>query len=941
VSPARDAIIEIAIAKMRGPEIIAEYQSYLNPGVPIPREITELTGISDADVADAPSFSEVAADILEFIGDCDILAHNAAFDKGFVEAALAQATVGDLFSGGVRPSLPGAWIDSIVFLRLGLPLLKSFKLEDMMRAFSPDDYAQAHRALADVRGLCSMWRIALVGMSKLDKSVLRSLPGMFKTAPEQRWIATVADLYAGSTGSTTLRLKALRQTSIKGQPAEDLLDARTKAEVRLPSVEAIEQDLSEAGLAGHMYASFESRPEQLQMAVAIRDSFEGRKHLAVEAGTGVGKSLAYLVCLARLALENQLNVGVATKTNALTDQLIGKELPLLAAQLPGLRYAALKGYSHYPCLRKVNALLQDPDDDFVRRNKLALAQLLCWISQTSWAELSSANLPLNYTDKRVCAASSADCMRRRCTYYHQCYVHGARKIAKSAHIVVTNHSLLFRNSAAEGKILPPIRYWAVDEAHNLEAEARKQLSLSFDERELGLALRQLAGSRGLVKRLLLEAPSHMSAAELQKHEETAGEIQKLLQSMDTLSDNFFAYAQDLDGHKSLKENSPYASSYQAGTAAKTHWIGPELRESSAWGALCSVGTNLLQELQALIGLCKDQLRSYADSSDEKTPPAELSDLAGVVAILGDLAQALTLAINEPEENFVYSLYLSRAYQGKRTAAFEIAQLEVGEKVADELLDRAESVIFTSATLAVGQSFSRFSSGVGLDTLEPEIWSTLQLQSSYDLESLMRIFVPTDMPAPPERGWSSQLISLLRQVHLASKGGVLTLFTSRRDLLNCRDVLQDDLRPEGIDVLAQDGMLTMRVLQERFIADYQASLLATKSFWEGFDASGDTLRCIVIPKLPFGSPNTPLARERNHVYGRGAWARYDLPEAILELKQAVGRLVRSSTDSGVVVLADSRVLTKNYGSRVLDALPVSAMAMSTADIVKEIEVFNGS
>ncbi|MCL2871238.1 MAG: exonuclease domain-containing protein [Coriobacteriia bacterium] len=921
ISPVYETIIEVAIARMRGPEIIDEYNTYVNPGKPISREITELTNISDADVADAPFIDEVAAEIREFIGESDILAHNAAFDKSFIESALRLA--------GCDP-LPGQWLDSLVFLRCGLPLLRSFKLEDLMRAYCPEEYAKAHRAIADVRGLCHLWRVALVGLSSLDSSVLRALPGLLKDMPEHAWITQVAELYAE--GKTPLRLKTLRQQKIKESTSEDLLDARVKGGISSVPAEVTKEDLTESGLAGKMYCTFESRPEQIHMAASIRDSFEQRRHLVVEVGTGVGKSLAYLVCLARLAVENDITAGVATKTNALTDQLMGKELPLLAEALAEegihLRYAALKGYSHYPCLRKIGSTLSEKSD----RNRLAVAQLVAWVSQTAWGELSGANLPLPYREKQHYAASSADCLRRRCSYYYQCYVHGARRTAKSAHIVVTNHSLLFRNSGTEGRILPPIRYWAIDEAHNLEAEARKQLSRSFDERDLDAAVKLISGSRGLPKRLLASAGKYMDKGGIEKVATAVDELQKQLQQLQILSGNFFAFAHDLDNHESLQQNSAYGAS----AAARTHWIGPELRDSAAWGTLSNVGMNLSAQLQACLEAGKGCVSAYSTQLMEETPPTELSDFAGVLAMLAAYEETLTTAISEPEENLVYALCLSREYQGKRTAAIEVSQLEVGEKIVSELLEQTDSVIFASATLAVGTSFDRFVSGVGLNLLEPgEKWQTLQLISSYDLPNLMRIFVPADMPEPREQVWTKQFRDFLKEVHLRSRGGVLTLFTSRRDLLNCRDVLQDDLKPRGIPILAQDGMLTMRVLQERFIADPQASLLATKSFWEGFDASGDTLRCIVIPKLPFGRPDTPLSRERNRVYGRGAWARFDLPEAILELKQAVGRLVRTSTDSGIVILSDTRVLSKGYGRRILDALPVSAEIYTMSEILEHI------
>ena len=981
ISAIYERIIEIGIARMRGPEIIAQYNTYINPGKSIPRTITELTGITNADIADAPTFEEVAADILDFIGDCDIIAHNANFDQGFVQVALARA--GEQTGG---KTLTGKWLDSLTFVRLGMPRLQSFKLEDMMRAYCPQQYAQAHRAIADVLGLCHIWRMSLVGISKLERDVLRALPGMLKGAPEHDWIARVAQLYAGDVGSGAVRLKNLRYRLIKGNMPETLEDARLMPSLNTPAEDTVTADLSESGLAGHMYENFEARDEQSHMATAIARGFSDKTHLAVEAGTGVGKSLAYLVPLARLAIENNISVGVATKTNALTDQLMRKELPLLAKALaeqdqqpkgqaklegqsgsqtneqqdlaqttsqdrsadqsadqPPLRFAALKGYSHYPCLRKISSFLNSEltaDADAGAGDKkgstqfaLATAQLIAWISQTAWGELSSINLPLAYRDRKHFAANSADCLRRRCTYFHQCYIQGARRRAKGSHIVVTNHSLLFRNSAADGNILPPIRYWAVDEAHGLEAEARKQLAISFDQNELDALLKQMSGSRGLPRRAAKVISGQLEKSASKELSDHADKLQLEIKELTTLTESFFAFILDLDSHESVQESTGFA---RHENMPKTHWIGPQMRDSAAWGMMTAVGTNVLQQLKKTLSSAKAFAEICAEKSADQQPSTELGDLLGAIGTMGEYVHALDLVLAEPEENAVYSLYIGRPYQGVRKAALEIAQLEVGEQIASEFLEQSDSVIFASATLAVGDSFKRFTTGVGLGDLPDDKWKTLQLASSYDLPNLMRILVPADLPEPRAHNWSDQFIDFLLQVHQRTQGGVLTLYTSRRDLIAARDILQDDLRPQGIDVLAQDGMLSVRVLQERFIADRNASLLATKSFWEGFDASGDTLRCIVIPKLPFGRPDTPLARERAHVYGRSAWARFDLPETILELKQAVGRLVRTSTDSGIVILADSRVLHKNYGKRVLDSLPVAAEVFSQKELLAQMK-----
>jgi ATP-dependent DNA helicase DinG len=226
--------------------------------------------------------------------------------------------------------------------------------------------------------------------------------------------------------------------------------------------------------------------------------------------------------------------------------------------------------------------------------------------------------------------------------------------------------------------------------------------------------------------------------------------------------------------------------------------------------------------------------------------------------------------------------------------------------------------------------------VGLDRLGDERWRALRLTSSYDFERQMAVFVPTDLHEPNERGYLADLEALIERVHLAMGGSVLTLFTNRRDMEHLHAILEPRLERDGIALLCQKRGTSAKRLRDEFLADERLSLFALKSFWEGFDAKGDTLRCVIVPKLPFGRPSDPLAKERELREGRVAWRRHTLPEAVIELKQAAGRLIRSKTDTGCLVIADARLVTKPYGRDFLGALPVADIErMPSDDVVAAI------
>ncbi len=290
-------------------------------------------------------------------------------------------------------------------------------------------------------------------------------------------------------------------------------------------------------------------------------------------------------------------------------------------------------------------------------------------------------------------------------------------------------------------------------------------------------------------------------------------------------------------------------------------------------------------------------------------------------------------LNGEDEALVYSVELDRRRE-RDVEKLLAERLDVGEVLADDLYPRAHSVVFCSATIATGESFEHFAHSVGFDLLGEDAWRALRLASSYDFERQMAVFVPTDLPEPNTRGYLAALEALLERVHVAMGGSVLTLFTNRRDMEHLHAILEPRLQREGIALLCQKRGTSAKRLRDEFLADERLSLFALKSFWEGFDAKGDTLRCVVVPKLPFGRPSDPLAQERERREGRTAWRRYTLPEAVIELKQAAGRLIRSTTDTGCLLIADARVTTKPYGRDFLAALPVADIERMSSDAVVE-------
>lgn len=917
LSHRENELIEIAAARLRGREIVDRFDTFVKPSGLIPAEITELTSITNADVAHAPSAEGAVAALAEFVGGAPVIAHNAAFDRGFIEAVSGGSEVSDI------------WIDSLALSRIALPRLSSHKLASMAELFGCASVS--HRANADVEALCGVWRILLCGLDDLPLGLMRRLADMHPDVP---WsYRPIFSFLAGSHPEAVFSLVSARHDILAADSSSAAgfgarIDADELPGLNMPSREEVEACFEPDGLVNRMYPGYEPRMEQVQMAAEVRDALATSSHRVIEAGTGVGKSIAYLVPFAQAAKRNNITVGIATKSNNLADQLMYHELPRLAREIEGgLTYCALKGYDHYPCLRKLERLARasevhttrDPADTLT-----AIAVIYAYACQSPAGDLDGLGIRWRSVRKADLTTSSRECARRLCPFYpDKCMVHGSRRRAARADVVVTNHSLLFRNVAADGKILPPIRHWVVDEAHSIEGEARRQWAVTVSADESRSIFERLGGARiGSLGRITRDLAASDAATLFM------GLTAKATSSTQRAS---LAMADLFDAVRDLARSARSDSGYDTANM----WIGREVRESAAWGVFAEVANTAIDALDE----ASKNLASLVETVAEEKPEL-VADVADGQRRLKELHDGLKLVVEGTNDRYVYSCQVNRRIKaGGESLSAE--RLDIGEALAENWLPEMHTAIFASATMTVSGSFDHFTHAVGLDRLGRESFQTLHLDSSYDFERNMAVVVAGDIPDPRNRAaYLDALENLLVDVHVAMGGSTLTLFTNRRDMEELFDRVSPRLSKGGLALDCQKKNTSAKILRDRFLSDETSSLFALKAFWEGFDAAGDTLRCVVIPKLPFSSPTDPLSCERGVREDR-AWARYSLPEAVLEVKQAAGRLIRTSTDAGVLVLADSRLVTKGYGKKFLSSLPAAYQRIESSQVGRYLELWRAS
>lgn len=911
LSCAENELIEISAARLRGREVVDRFDTFVHPNGLIPPEITELTSITNADVAHAPRAEEAVAALEEFVQGCPVIAHNATFDRSFIESV----------KGGVRVS--DIWIDSLALSRIALPRLSSHKLATMAELFGCA--AVSHRASDDVEALCGVWRILLCALTDLPGGLMRLLADMH---PDVRWpYRPIFSFLAGERQGETFSLETARAQVMQADAEPDHIDADELPGLTMPRRDEIELRYAPGGLVNDMYASYEPRAEQIVMASEVRDAFATSTHRVIEAGTGVGKSIAYLVPAAEAAKRNKITVGIATKSNNLTDQLMYQELPKLARELDGgLSFCALKGFDHYPCLLKLESLAagreittnRDPADTLT-----AIAVLYAFACQSPTGDLDSLGIRWRSVNRADLTTSSRECARGNCHFFNRgCFVRCARRRAAKADIVVTNHSLLFRNVAADGKILPPIRHWIIDEAHSVEKEARRQWALSVSADESRMVFERLGGAQLGALGRLTHALASSDAATL-----FLGLGAKAASSASRAS---LAMAELFEAVRELSRNGK-----ADGYADANIWIGPELRAHRGWEYFEPTARTAIDALDE----AGKNLSSLAESVGAENPEMVI-EVADGARRIKEMKSTLSLILEGADEHYVYSLQVNKARRAGGEA-LTAERMDIGEALAEQWLPEMHSVVFTSATVTVSNSFDHFNHSVGLDRLPKGSFSCVQLESSYNFQENMAVVVAGDIPDPRDRdAYLAAMENLLVDVHMAMGGSTLTLFTNRRDMEDLYGRVEPRLSRQGLELACQLRGTSVKRLRDRFLSEESSSLFALKAFWEGFDASGATLRCVVIPKLPFANPTEPLSCERN-VREERAWAKYSLPDAVLEVKQAAGRLIRTSTDRGVLVLADSRLLSKGYGKKFLSSLPSQFQRIDAEQVGRYIKLWRAS
>ena len=641
-------------------------------------------------------------------------------------------------------------------------------------------------------------------------------------------------------------------------------------------VERVRTIFSENGLLSKA-KNFEFRPQQQEMAVAVARALEEDRHLVVEAGTGVGKSLAYLVPSILFALEQHKKAIISTHTINLQEQLIHKDIPILKKTLPVEFEAALmKGRQNYLCPRRLERALQSSKELFTGPEEHELNRIAEWASTTRDGSLSDLSIePDPKVWAQVCSEAHI-CTQKTCGQNPRCFYQQARKRLLAADLIVLNHTLLFmllgspaEQEERESGFLFPNDFIIFDEAHTVEQVASKQIGVGVSQHGLRSTIQRLYNARtrkGLFT-VMRDAAGVRLAAEL------IDDLEKFFNAVESKSD------------------------FRKGREFRVRDV--DLVPDTITGRLVA--------LQARIA-------EVVKRADDEILKAELQEFARRIR---DARDGISIFLEQSAPQHVY--WVERTGKTAQFLSLNASPIDLAPVLRRMIFRDNCCCVMTSATLAVGRAdLAYFRDRIGATEAEP-----LQLGSPFDFQKQMKIFVVQKMPDPRDATYQKELERWIAHFVEKTDGSAFVLFTSYRDMQQVAGEMQKFFAKNKMNLLVQGGGAPRGKLLEQFKTTPRSVLFGTDSFWGGVDVPGEALSNVIITRLPFAVPDTPLIEAKLELVqerGGDAFTEYSLPEAILKLRQGVGRLIRTKTDHGIVVILDNRIVTKPYGRSFMQALP---------------------
>lgn len=911
-----DKIIQFAAVVIEDGKITESFSSLINPQRSIPSFIEELTGLEDEMVKDAPLFTEIAPKVNSLLEGAYFVAHNVLFDLSFLQEELIQAGFEGFY---------GSVLDTVEMARIIFPTADGYKLSDL--AVREDlQHDRPHQADSDAQVTAELFLILVNRLSQLPELTLRQLSqlsGGLKSDLQQLIDEIILEIDQRS-GNWHESLEicnntlALKKTQSNSSPTS----RHYQDGYHYPTSEEEKVEMVKNG-----FTSYEKRIGQFQMMDGVYHAFNAGMHTLIEAGTGVGKSLGYLLPVAYFSKQNRLPVVVSTHTIQLQEQIINNEIPLLAKILPfEVKSVLLKGRNHYISLEKFALSILEENDNY--DTTLTKMQILVWLTETNTGDRDELNLSSggNIFWNKIKNEQTIFSMNK--LWQEKDFYLRAKNEAQNADIIITNHSLLLSNISAETSLLPNFDYAIIDEGHHFEKVASQYFGRSLDY----LTTRMLLSQFGQYEQRLLSYELELILDSLKdKREEgpRTGKINQLVADLSYEMDEFFKltalYAKSNSVERRGLNRAKVRFSNDTGGKEKNALVHSAERFAF-----------LLKDLQAAISQRLEMIKKHKESLTNK----QKGKLEEIISFRNEIDE-LRINVQDcfiKESNDVKWIEIDFRSQ-QNVTTFYAQPAFVAASLKERFFSIKKGVVLTSATLTVNHSFDYMIKEIGL---AKNTTLTLMIPSPFDYKNQVQLLIPEDLPEVNATSLEDYVISITEHIITiaeATKGRMLILFTAHDMLKKTYELIKESGFLNDFAMIAQGITSGSRSRLTRNFQRYdKAILLGTSSFWEGVDIPGEDLSCLVIVRLPFSPPDEPLTEAKCQVIkeqGGNAFTEYSLPEAILRFKQGFGRLIRTEKDRGIMMVFDKRIITTKYGKAFLKSIPAVPMKKGNIDELVEI------
>ena len=899
LNPDKDKITEIAACRFINGEFTEEFTTLINPGIPIPKNITALTGITNKMVEDAPSINDALPDFMKFIGSTPLVAQNINFDYNFINKNL---------QGSNSPFSEIPLYDTLSLARGFIYFYNSFSLGSLCDYYGIK-IENAHRASADA--LCTGKLFVYLLQEALSKplTLIQRIENLFSNS----------EVY-NSKLFTNIIKASVRLNSIDGlmsSPVEHNISDNTfeftgSSNITIP--ESPKEWFAEGGAVSVNWSGYEKRSSQTELINDTYEAFTEGQILAAEAGTGLGKSLAYLASGFLAAKQKQTALVVSTYTKNLQNQLFTGDIPKLSKAIDqNLSAVIYKGRYNYICRTRLERLLANHNHLMKPHEYENLLPLMVWEWETKSGDINECNgFQLN-RQKRIWSLVRSErgyCSSKRCKKYDGCFLGKVRVKVDGADIIIINHSLFANELMRDNSCLPSDFIYVIDEAHHFATVTRDQLvtqigSKSFDD----------------VFNIFNKGKDNWKKNALKKFPE----IFKLYNSLTTDSKIIQKEIQAFfnsyyDNKRDEINRSDYHINKLLYRNSQEEFIDTE---PTPWEVLTELN-RFAKDIQKFNALLQE--------NKEDIPGSISIEFTAIDSILKEGLESFSAALDIQSELVQWSSFIQSDYQNLTT--LNSAPLKVSSFINDNLLSKYPGGVFCSATLMVNDDFRYFSEKVGLDlaVINHHVKEKIY-HSPFHYNDQVKLFVFKGSINVNDPLFMNEIGSQIERIFTSLKRRMLVLCTSFKQTLAIKQYLEPKLKGSDYKVFAQAPGLSRNVLVRSYLEHSHSILIGTSSFWEGVDFPGDKVEILYIVKTPFDNPFDPLIQAQIEDYkqrGDDAFLQYQVPEAAMRFRQGFGRLIRNMNDTGICIVGDTRLYKRGYGQTILGSLPVDPIPYYTVD-----------